>query len=138
MSQENVGVVVKQFERTNARDFAGVMETWAADVTLILHGEVSAFSSDTTTRKAAVGEWFGDWFRQFGPDYRFDIEESRDFGDRVFVVATHHARGRRSGATVEQRIAYVYTVREGKVSRVEVWAGPEARVAALEAAGLRE
>ena len=33
MSQENVELVVKQFERTNARDFAGVMDTWADDLT---------------------------------------------------------------------------------------------------------
>jgi hypothetical protein len=37
MSQANVEVVVKQFEGANARDFAGVMDAWAEDVTLILH-----------------------------------------------------------------------------------------------------
>jgi ketosteroid isomerase-like protein len=36
---------------------------------------------------------------------------------------------------VTQRTAYVYTVREGKVSRVEVWRDREE---ALEAAGLSE
>ena len=73
---ENVQVALKQFEDTNARDFAGVMDAWAEDVTLILHGEI-ALTGSTATGKAAVGEWFGDWFRQFGRDYRFDIEESR-------------------------------------------------------------
>ena len=134
MSEENVEVVVRQFERTNARDFAAVLATWADDVTLVLHGELGALT-DAATGKAAVGEWFGDWFRQFGPDYRFDIDEAEDGGDRVFVLATHHGHGRRSGAEVEQRTAYVYTLRDAQVIRIEVWAEDE-RDAARRAAGL--
>jgi len=138
MSQENVEVVLKQFEGTNARDFAGVMDTWTEDVTLVLRGEMGPFTGDTATGKAAVGEWFGDWFRQFGLDYRFDVEETHETGDRVLVVVTHHGRGRHSGVTVEQRSAHVYTLREGKVRRIEVWADQNAREAGLEAVGLRE
>ena len=58
MSNENVETVVKQFEGTTARDFAGVMDTWAEDVILILHGEMGPFTGDTAAGKAAVGEWF--------------------------------------------------------------------------------
>ena len=130
MSQENMDIVVEQFERTNARDFAGVMGTWAEDVTLVLHGDFVPFDR-TAIGKAAVGEWFRDWFRQFGPDYRFEIEESLDAGDRVFLVATHHGRGRQSGVAVEQRTAYVCTLHKGKVTRVEVWADREAALAAV-------
>jgi ketosteroid isomerase-like protein len=135
MSQENVEIVVKQIEATNARNFATAMDAYAENVTLIVHWEVM---TPTAAGKTAVGEWFGDWFRQFGPDYHFDIEESRGIDDRVFLVATHHGRGRGSGALVEQRMAYVYTVREGKVSRLELWGGADCREAALEAVGLSE
>ena len=62
---------------------------------LILHWDVGPLD-DTATGKVAVAEWFGDWFRRFGPDYRFDVEEAHDAGDRVLVVATH-GHGRRSG-----------------------------------------
>ena len=127
-------MIVRQFEATNARDFAGVMDDWTEDVRLVVHGPLASPSNEATG-KAAVGAWFGDWFRQFGPDYRFDVEDAQGAGDRVFVLASHHAKGRRSGATVEQRTAYVYTMREGRVSRVEVWAD-EDREAAREAAGL--
>ena len=135
MSQENVDVVVKQFEDTNARDFLAAMSAYSDDVTLIPHGKLAAL--ERVMGKAAVGEWLGDWFRQFGPDYRFDIEQALDAGDRVFIVATHHGQGRRSGVTVENRIAYVYTVHHGLISRMEIW-DDEDRSAALEAAGLRE
>ncbi len=136
MSQENLEIVLSQFESTNARDFAGVLDTWAEDVELILHGGFVPFGT-SATGKAAVGEWFGDWFKQFGSDYRFEIEEARDMDDCVFVLATHHGRGRHSGVTVELRTAYVYSVSGGRVSRVEVWP-EEDREAALEAAGLSD
>ena len=38
MSQANVEVVVKQFEGANARDFAGVMDAWAEDVSSYFTG----------------------------------------------------------------------------------------------------
>ena len=130
---QNVEIVVGQFEAVNARDFAAAMEAYAEDVTLIAHGHLGEMVGRAATGKQAVGEWFGEWFRHFAPDYRFQIEDARDTGDRVFVVATHGGRGRASGAPVEGETAYVYTVRDGKVCRVELFAD---RDEALEAAGL--
>ena len=135
MSEENVAVAIAQFERTNARDFEGVLETWAEEVELVLHGELGALGNPPPG-KTAVGEWFADWFRQFGRDYRFDVEEVHAAGGRVLLVASHHGHGRRSGVTVEQRTAYLYTFRDARVVRIEVWA-EEDREAAFEAAGLR-
>ena len=101
-------------------------------------GTASAFLGPTVAGKEAVGEWFGDWFRQFDRDYRFEVHETRASVDRVFVAATHHGRGRHSGTPIEQYTAYAYTVRDGKISRLEMWADPDARAAALEALGLSE
>jgi ketosteroid isomerase-like protein len=38
MSQENVEIVVGQLENTNVRDFKAVMDGYADDVILRLHG----------------------------------------------------------------------------------------------------
>jgi ketosteroid isomerase-like protein len=130
-----VEIVVGQFEAVNARDFAAAMEAYAEDVDLIARGPLGEMVGRAATGKQAVGEWFGDWFRQFEPGYRFQIEDARSSGDRVFLVATHGGRGRASGAPVEGETAYVYTVRDGKISRVELCAD---RDEALEAAGLSE
>ena len=137
MSRENVEVVLRQFADTNARDFAAAMDAYADDVTLISHWGVGLLSP-TATGRAAVGEWFGDWFRQFSSDYRLYIEDSRGVGDSVFILATHHGHGRGSGAPIEHRLAYAYTVRGGKVQHVELWADQDGREAALEAVGLSE
>ena len=134
MSQENVDVVCDQFAATNEREFPRVMSYYAEDVELFVHPD--AFTHRGTFKgRDAVGQWFGDWFRRFEPGYRFDIEETRDLGDVVFLSATHHGRGRASGAEVHGQTGYLHTVRDGKIVRVEIYPSP---AAALEAAGRSE
>ena len=138
VTRGNVEVVLRQYADTNARDFAAAMDAYAEDVTLISHWGAGLLSP-TATGKAAVGEWFGDWFSQFGSDYRFDIEDARGAGNRVFLLASHHGHGRGSGAPIEHRLAYAYTVRLGKVQHVELWTADHAgRRAARAAVGLSE
>ncbi len=133
MSRENVEVVLEQFEATNRRDFPRAMELYADDVVLVVSDAFLQWG--TFEGKEAVGGWFGDWFSTFEPGYHFDIEETRDEGDLVFLYASHHGRGRSSGVAVEKQTAYVFWVRDGKVVRVELHAG---RAEALKAAGLDE
>jgi ketosteroid isomerase-like protein len=135
MSQENVEVVIGQFEGVNRRDFETVMDAYADDVVLRSHGWLRNIGAIAVVGKKAVGEWFGDWFRSFDRNYRFEVDEARDLGDRVLIVATHDGRGRVSGAPATDQMGYLYTVRNGKVSLVEIWTD---QAHALEAAGLSE
>ena len=135
MSQAEVDVVLKQFRDTNARDFAAVMDAYADDVQLAARGERLGVLAGTVSGKEAVGEWFGDWFRHFERGYRFDVEEAREVAGRVLLVANHHGHGRDSGVPVEERWAYAYTLRDGLITHVEIWADRNARTAALEALG---
>jgi ketosteroid isomerase-like protein len=134
MSQQDIEVVVDQFAGVNERDFARVMDHYAEDVVLFVPPD-AFLNPGTFEGREAVGEWFGDWFRNFELDYRFEIEEVRDLGEFVYVDARHHGRGRSSGAEVQDRNGYLYTVRAGKVVRVEIYDSP---ADALEAAGLPE
>lgn len=139
MSQDNVALVVSQFEAVNAGDFSAVTDRWAEDVSLVAHGElaglVGATGHKVVAGKVAVALWFADWFQQFAHDYRFEIDESRDLGERVIIIATHHGRGRASGVPVTIQSGYLYTLREGDISRIELW---NDRAGAFEAAGLTE
>jgi ketosteroid isomerase-like protein len=130
MSQQDVDIVREQYEATNERDFPRAMGYYAEDVELVVHPGAS-LESGTFRGREAVGEWFGNWFRAFRPDYRFDITEARDLGDIVLLVATNHGHGRASGVEVHGQVAYLYTVREGKIARAEFY--PD-RATALEAA----
>jgi uncharacterized protein len=133
MSQENVEIVRDQFGATNEGDFARVMHAWADDIELVVPAE--SLDGGAFHGKDAVGRWFGEWFRSFERGYQFAVEEARDFGREVLVVATHDGRGRTSGAAVRARMAYLYRVQDGKIARIEVF--PD-RAMALAAAGLAE
>jgi ketosteroid isomerase-like protein len=132
MSERDVDIVRDQYAATNERDFPRAMSFYAEDVELVVHPDAS-LESGTFRGREAVGEWFGNWFRSFQPDYRFDITEARDLGGVVLLVATNHGRGRTSGAEVHGQVAYLYTVSDGKIARAEFY--PD-RATALEAAGL--
>jgi ketosteroid isomerase-like protein len=54
-----------------------------------------------------------------------DIDEILDAGDRVVVLATLRGRGRGSGADVERRQGYVWTLRDGKVIRFQWFNNPD-------------
>jgi ketosteroid isomerase-like protein len=131
VAQEDVAVVREQFEAVNERDFARAMELYAGDV--VLHVDPAAFlEAGQFKGREAVGRWFGAWFRAFEPGYRFAIDEARDLGGVVLLVASHTGKGRESGAEVHGQTAYLYTVRDGRVARVEIYASREK---ALRAAG---
>jgi uncharacterized protein len=64
--------------------------------------------------------------------------EPQDFietGEQVVTLVRQIGRGRLSGAEVEQRFAQLWTLRDGKIVRMEMYPDKES---ALEAAGLRE
>jgi ketosteroid isomerase-like protein len=132
MSQENVDVVLAQFAATNERDFERAMSFYSEDVVLIVHPD--AFLQGGTFAGAdAVGGWFGDWFRTFEPGYRFEIDETLDVGDVVFLAVTHRGRGRASGVEVGGQTGYLYTVRDRRIVRAELFRTPEE---ARESAGI--
>jgi ketosteroid isomerase-like protein len=132
MSEENVRTVRDHFAATNEGDFALAMRYYADDVELVVPGH-AFLENGTFQGKEAVGRWFGDWFRTFRRGYHFDLEEARDLGDVVLVVARHGGRGKSSGAEVRATMGYLYGIREGQIVRVELYPG---RSEALEAAGL--
>jgi ketosteroid isomerase-like protein len=54
-------------------------------------------------------------------DASLEIEELIDLGERVLAIATFRARGRTSGAEIEQPNATVWTLRDGRVAGVRVF-----------------
>ena len=131
MSQANVEVVLDQFAAVNERDFPRAMSHYAEDVELVVRSDAS-LEAGTFIGREAVGQWFGDWFATFEPGYHFDIEQARDLGDVVLLGATHHGRGRTSGIEVQGEMGYLYTVREGKIIRGELFRTPAQALEAVE------
>jgi len=131
---EPIDVLREQFAATNERDFPRAMSYCADEVVLVV--QEGFLNTGRFEGKEAVGEWFGDWFRAFGMDYRFDIDEIQELEPGlVFMTATYGGSGRASGAVVRDRRAYLYRVEEGKITRIQLFLTP---ASAMEAAALPE
>ena len=136
MSESSLDVIREQYAATNRRDFSHVMDLYSDDVVLRVPRLEGLQNPGTYEGKEAVGEWFGEWFRSFAHDYRFEIDEIRALtGGLIFRSAPHGGSGRLSGAEVHSRNAYLYRVRDGKIAEVGFFGSPDE---AIDAASLPE
>ena len=77
---------------------------------------------------------FEDFYEPF-EEASVEVEEFFESGDRIVAYFVHRARPRGSSALVEIRAGHLWTMRDGKPARLEIF--PE-REKALEAAGLSD
>jgi len=135
MSQENVETIRRMYERW-LRDDASLFDTF--DQEIELHPDPSADwvgVNDIYRGHDGVRSYMAQVYEAF-EDYRPEVEDLLDAGDKVITLAIEHGRGRRSGARVEaRRTAHVWTMRANKAIRLDLYLD---RAEALEAAGLRE
>jgi ketosteroid isomerase-like protein len=133
MSQENVGIVRREFEVYGRGVYgpdrrAKALETFDPDV---VHNSVDERPSYGLDAYMDYCErWEAAW-----EELEQTTEEYIGAGDRVVATAYLRARGRGSGVEVETRFYYVYTLRDGKIVRIDEFTEREK---ALEAAGLSE
>jgi ketosteroid isomerase-like protein len=81
-----------------------------------------------------IAEFFSKWLGEWD-DYRFEVEDIIDAGDRVVAIVRDEGRGKSSGIKLERRHAEVWTVHDGKVIRIEPY---DHKSEALAAVGLEE
>jgi len=134
MSEENVEIVRKAL----AYEYDGVGGRAEAeaifDPNVVMNPASEGFDEEPSYGPHAMRDDMERWSSAF-EELKVTFEEIIDAGDQVVVVAHHEGRGRVSGVEVDSRYYEVYTVREGKVSRIDEYAD---RSEALEAAGLSE
>lgn len=124
-------MVIQYYE---ASDLAAGADLLADDVTFTFHGASRELAgAETITGKKRAVKWLADWFSRFDPDYRMEVQETQDLGDRVLVVTRHHATGRASGVPIDQKTAQIMNLDSGKITRQDFFAS---RDEALAAAGL--
>ncbi|MFL5820896.1 MAG: nuclear transport factor 2 family protein [Solirubrobacteraceae bacterium] len=63
---------------------------------------------------------------------RLEVDELIPSGDRVLMLGTIVVRGRESSAELRQRVAQLWTLRQGRALRVELLLDPERARAALD------
>src|SRR5437763_12655254 len=112
MSQENVELVRRGFERFNDGDVDGFLQLCAPNVEVRDASELPG--ARVSRGHDAVRAWYAQLLDAFD-DLRFEPEEFIDVGDRVLVAHHATAHERRSRAEVEMPLFSAYVLREGKV-----------------------
>jgi len=131
MSRENVEIVRRIYDGWSRGDFSVGTDLVAADFAWQQHAEAV---EPGTLRGAAIASAFRNVFAVY-ESYRIVPERYVDASDKVVVMARNRGRAKGSGIELDQSFGYVWTVRAGKLARVEVYATERE---ALDAAGLGE
>jgi ketosteroid isomerase-like protein len=63
-----------------------------------------------------VADWIGTW-----DDWSIEILRVEDVGADVFVAALQRGRGKGSGVPIEDEVTLVFTVRDGMISRWQMF-----------------
>jgi ketosteroid isomerase-like protein len=126
----NVATVRRFMDAFNRLDIEGALAD--ADDDIVLREWVEAPGSQTYhghdgVRKA-IKTWFETWAWM-----QVEIKGIVDMGDRVLVTLYQRAKGSGSGIEVDTTTFNLYSFRNGKVTRIELYTQREP---ALEAAGL--
>jgi ketosteroid isomerase-like protein len=129
MSEENVEVVRRAFQYlASGRGGSEVLASFDPNVVM------KPVETGATYGVIAIRDNFERWQSTFD-ELEVTVEEIIDAGDRVVHSAHWRGRGRGSGVEVDARYSEVYTLRDGKIIRVDEYTE---RADALEAAGLSE
>ena len=131
MSQDNVDAIRHVYEewgRGNWRQKFDVYDPemewgWSEDFP-----GLAGVYHDPAERNARLREWLSPW-----EDWRCEAEDFVVHGDHVVALCLYHGRGKGSGVTVDREGAHLWTMRDGKAIRLEVFAD---RAKALAAVGL--
>jgi ketosteroid isomerase-like protein len=71
-------------------------------------------------------EWVAAW-----DDWELHVEALHEAGDKVLAVVHQHGRSRASGLPVDMSFAQVWTLRDGKETRMEMYSDPNEALQAL-------
>jgi uncharacterized protein len=132
MSQENVEIVRAAIDAWNRGDWGGVVKDAAGDFELVPPSQSPL--SAPVRGVDEVRAWAADQQETVG-DLSIEIEELIESGESIVALIRLGIRPQGADAEFELRIAHLWTLRNGKLIRCEVF--PE-RNKALEAAGLQE
>ena len=133
MSQDNVELVRKLFGVYNERSFAEHPDLVDPNVVWDM-SRVDLPDALSYTGRSEFRHFVEAWDEGFASE-QMEAREMVDAGDRVVVVVRHRGQGRRSGIELEETFAMVWTLRDGRATRMEMY---PTRKEALEAVGLSE
>jgi ketosteroid isomerase-like protein len=130
VSSDNVATVRRFVDAFNRRDFETTLDD--ADPEIELREWPNAPGAQVYRGRDGVLEAIANWFETW-EWMQVEIGDMSEVGDRVFFTLRQRAKGKSSQIEVEITSYNVYTFRDGKVIRLELFTEREP---ALAAAGL--
>jgi uncharacterized protein len=132
MSQENVELVRRVYEAHQRRHDEAVFSLY--DPAIEIEDDPEVPSPTPYYGLRGVKEFFRDRMAVF-PSQNVEVEEWIDAGEDVIAVLHVRARGSHSCVPLDFRQAHLWTVQNGKLTRLRIY---QEKTRALEAVGLRE
>lgn len=108
MSKENVEIVHSFFVADLEEALAYV------DPSIVWNPVEESSTQGPEAVRASTERWKSEW-----DDYAVIPEELIDMGDRVVATVRFRARGRGSGIEIDGRLYDVFTLRDGKIVRMD-------------------
>jgi ketosteroid isomerase-like protein len=133
MSQENVELVRRAYEQFGAAgQFVAEMTTpdFVWDMSNFHGWPEQQVYQGIAAAEAFLTAWAGAW-----DDWELDVEAFHDAGDKVVAVLHQHGRSKVAGMPVNMSFAQVWTIRDGRQSRMDMYSDPSE---ALKAVGLAD
>lgn len=133
MSQENVEIVRGGYEQfTTTGQFAADIATpdFAWDMSNFHGWPEQEVYEGVEGAETFLSDWTAVW-----DDWELEVEAMHDAGDKVVVLVRQRGRSKAAGMAVDMSFAQVWTLREGKESRMEMYSDPNE---ALKAVGLEQ
>jgi uncharacterized protein len=131
MPQENIDVARRGYEAFARGDLDAALELMAPDIEAHDPPEMPD-AAIYRGHEAVRRDW--EHTAELFDDFSVEVEDYFDAGDELVVYVRYRGRGRESGAEVEAAMAHIWTIRDGKATRLRQFLD---RSSALEAAGLQ-
>jgi ketosteroid isomerase-like protein len=106
--------VAKVYAAINARDRAAIRALTGPDI--VFATTVEAFRGPE-----ALLEWMDDGDDAFD-DFSVELLEVEELGEHVMVSMRQRGRGKASGAEVDDHMTHVWTLRDGRATRLQSFA----------------
>ena len=127
MSQENVEIVRACLRAAEQGELETALSHYSDDVVWFNRPpEAGPYQGRQGVVRAIAG------FAEHFDDYWFEAQKFVDAGDEVVLLWRQRGKGKSSGAAIDEEGATVFGLKEGRISRVQVYSD---RAEALQAAG---
>jgi ketosteroid isomerase-like protein len=130
MSQENVEVLRAMYAALNEGDAERALAYMHPEAEL--HTDPADPTSDSYYGLGEFQRGIALWQQEWR-SMRYEIAKTTQGSDRVLMTIRLHGIGKRSGAEIDREIFHVWTIRDAKAQRCEVYSD---RSQAIKAAGL--